>query len=64
MKAKEERMYRVKLTCPTLDVQGTGRIPARNRDAAWRLALNVFFHKCPQVLERGLTVGGSVALAR
>lgn len=64
MKAKRQRTYRVKLTCPGLAVHGTGRVPARNEDAAWRLALNAFFHKCPQALERGMTVCGSVTLAR
>lgn len=64
MKARKQQTYRVKLTCSALDVQRTGKFRARNGDRAWRLALNRFFARYPQALERRLSVGGSIALAR
>jgi len=78
MKA-QMRKYRVTLYCfdirphgakgtrsywPHRGVKGTCTISARSKDVAWRHFLRVFFNKFPQALERRLTVGGAITLAR
>jgi len=59
-----KRMYLVRIGCEQIRVQDASRIAARNRGAAWSVALDSFFNRFPQALERGLSVGGSVKLAK
>jgi len=63
MKAKKH-LYIARVGCEQLRKAVSYRVIDTRRDRAWRKALNIFFDKYPQVLERGLTVGGAVTLAR
>ncbi|MHB8410522.1 MAG: hypothetical protein ACYDDI_01085 [Candidatus Acidiferrales bacterium] len=63
MKAKKH-LYIARVGCEQLRKAVSYKVIHTRRDRAWQKALNIFFNKYPQALERRLTVGGAITLAR